>query len=207
MSSPLIIGTDVRTLSPANLAIYSNPAVIAVNQDPSGGAAQRIWRYECDDVDENDMCEYALWQRGLHNGDVVIALINGGASATTLNATLYDIFIGNSLGGTSKPAPQLSESWDVYDLWGNRMSNDEAAMVLNGTAPDVSMASNSTTRYNATEMSYAAGLTANATALFGKKVGTIAPHGTWTANIPRHSTGFYRLRQASNNAMYKRDEL
>lgn len=207
MSSPLIIGTDVRTLSPANLAIYSNPAVIAINQDPNGNSAQRIWRYECSDVDENGMCEYALWQRGLHNGDVVIALINGGASAVTLNATLYDIFIQNSLGGTSKPAAQLSESWDVYDLWGNRMSNDEAAMVLNGTAPEISMASNSTTRYNATETSYAAGLAANATALFGKKVGTIAPHGTWSANIPRHSTGFYRLRQASSNGMRKRDEL
>jgi len=60
MSSPLIIGTDVRTLSPANLAIYSNPAVIAVNQDPSGSAAARIWRVECSDVDENGMCEYAV---------------------------------------------------------------------------------------------------------------------------------------------------
>jgi len=32
MSSPLIIGTDVRTLTAPNLAIYLNPAVIALNQ-------------------------------------------------------------------------------------------------------------------------------------------------------------------------------
>lgn len=197
MSSPLIIGTDVRTLSPENLAIYSNPAVIAINQDPSGGSAQRIWRYECTDVDENDQCEYALWQRTLHNGDIVIALINGGASATTLNASLDDIFLQYRLTGTSVTPPQLSETWDVYDLWGYRMSIDEARTLLNGTAPSIGIASNSTTRYNATEMSYAAGLEANATALYGKKIGSIPPHGTWSANIPRHSTGFYRLRQAS----------
>jgi len=39
MSSPLIIGTDVRTLTAPNLAIYLNPAVIALNQGmlPPGG--------------------------------------------------------------------------------------------------------------------------------------------------------------------------
>ena len=44
MSSPLLIGTNVLTLTPANLAIYSNPAVIALNQDPSAGAGIRKWR-------------------------------------------------------------------------------------------------------------------------------------------------------------------
>lgn len=86
------------------------------------------------------------------------------------------------------------------------MSNQEAGMVLNGTAPMVTMASNSTTRYNATETSYADGLKANATALFGKRVGSIPPHGTFTADIPRHSTGLYRLRQSSSS-LRKRDEL
>jgi len=137
----------------------------------------------------------------------VIALVNGGASVTTLNATLADIFIGSSLAGTSKPAPQLSQTWNVFDLWGGRMSDDEAGTLLNGTAPAVSITGNSTTRYNATETPYATGLQMNATALFGTHVGSIAPHGTWSANIPRHSTGFYRLRRAADSGNTKRSEL
>ncbi|CAF1245143.1 unnamed protein product [Didymodactylos carnosus] len=32
--SPLIIGTDIRKMSKTTLAIYSNPEVIGINQDP-----------------------------------------------------------------------------------------------------------------------------------------------------------------------------
>lgn len=208
MSSPLIIGTDVRTLSPANLAIYSNPAVIALNQDPSAGAGYQLWRNNtCTDVDDNGQCEYSLWVRGLANGDYVIALINGANSTMTMNASLTDIFLWQSLGGTSKPAAQLSETWTVHDLWGHRMGTKQASNILNGTAPMITATTNSTTRYNATALPYAQGLLNNNTALFGTKVGTIKPHGTWTADIARHSVGLYRLRLASTASKAKRNEL
>ncbi|KAK4973251.1 hypothetical protein LTR28_011654 [Elasticomyces elasticus] len=210
MSSPLLMGTDVVGLSPANLAIYSNPAVIALNQDPSAAAGSRIWRHECNDTDQYGQCEQSLWVRSLKNGDTVIALINGANSTQTMNASLSDIFLDARTAGTSKPAAQLEETWDVYDLWANRMSNEEAATILarNSTTPAVITAnSTSTTRYNTTAMSYADGLKANATALFGKKVGSVPAHGTWTASIPRHSTGLYRLRMAGSGGMGKRDEL
>lgn len=205
-SSPLLMGTNVVTLSPANLAIYSNPAVIALNQDPSAGAATRKWRFYVNDTDDYGIGEIALWTRQMQNGDTVIALINAGNSSRMMNATLNDIFLDQSTAGTSTAAPQLSEAWDVYDLWANRMSSDEAASLLNGTAPTITANSTSLTRYNATALSYADGLAQNNTALFGSKVGTIAPQGTWTAQIPRHSVGLYRLRQSSS-AKRKRDEL
>lgn len=205
-SSPLLMGTNVVTLTPANLAIYSNPAVIALNQDPSTGAATRKWRFNVNDTDDYGIGEIALWTRTMQNGDTVIALINAGNSSRMMNATLQDIFLDQSTAGTSVPAPQLSESWDVYDLWANRMSDGEAASVLNGTASTITANSTSLTRYNATALSYADGLAANNTALFGSKVGTIPPQGTWSAEIPRHSVGLYRLRQSSSS-MRKRDEL
>jgi alpha-galactosidase len=206
MASPLLIGTNVLTLTPANLAIYSNPAVIALNQDPSASAGIRKWRYLTNDTDEYGQGEISLWTREMTNGDTVIALINGGNSTRMMNATSTDIFLDQSTAGTFLPASELTESWDVYDLWANRLSVTEAGALLNGTAPTITIASNSTTRYNATAMSYAQGLQSNSTALFGTKVGTLAPHGTWTAQIPRHSTGLYRLRKASS-AIRKRDEL
>ncbi|KAF2094286.1 alpha-galactosidase [Rhizodiscina lignyota] len=201
-SSPLLMGTNVLTLTPANLAIYSNPAVIALNQDPSGSVGIRKWR-----TITKDGGEIALWTREMNNSDTVIALINAANSTMTLTATAADIFLDQSTAGSFAPAPELSESWDVYDLWGNRMSNDEAATVLNGTAPTIEATSNSTTRYNATALSYADGLNANNTALLGTKVGTMAPHGSWSAKLDRHSIGLFRLRQASNNSKRKRDEL
>lgn len=206
MSSPLIIGTDLRSLTSANLAIYSNPAVIALNQDPSGMAAYRVWRYTCTDVDRYGQCEYALWVKSLENGDQAVALLNAANSSMTMNASLYDIFLSDSLSGTSMPASQLGQAWDVFDLWANRMSDREAHNVLNGTAGPVTMSSNSTTRYNATEKSYADGLMANATALMGRKIGTVAPHGTLTADVARHSVGLFRLRLVMGDG-HVRDEL
>jgi alpha-galactosidase len=206
MASPLLIGTNVLTLTPANLAIYSNPAIIALNQDLSASAGTRKWRYLTNDTDEYGQGEISLWTREMTNGDTVIALINGGNTTRMMNATSKDIFLDQATAGTFVPAVELSESWDVYDLWANRMSNAEAGALLNGTAPSITAASNSTTRYNATATTYAKGLQANSTALFGTKIGTLAPYGTWTAQIPRHSTGLYRLRKAGS-AIRKRDEL
>ena len=39
MDAPLLAGTDLRTISPADLKIYTNKNVIAVNQDPLGRQA------------------------------------------------------------------------------------------------------------------------------------------------------------------------
>ncbi|KAI9687225.1 MAG: hypothetical protein M1822_002268 [Bathelium mastoideum] len=168
MSSPLLIGTNVLTLSPANLAIYSNPAVIALNQDPSGSGAVRKWQYfvNPDDTGEG---EIALWTRSMDNGDQVFALINAGNISMLMNTTLYEIFLDDATAGAYEAPPELSESWDIYDLWANRMSNDEAASIINGTASPLGANSNSTTRYNATATSYANGLMNNDTALYGSK--------------------------------------
>jgi alpha-galactosidase len=204
MSSPLLIGTNVLSLSPANLAIYSNPAVIALNQDPSASAGIRKWRFYVEEKDEYGQGEISLWTRVLANGDTVIALVNGGNSSRMMNATAQDIFLDQATAGTYVPAPELSEAFDVYDLWANRMSDGEAASLLNGNA--TIMGDNSTTRYNATAISYAEGLSNNNTALFGTRVGTLAPGGTWSAEIARHSVGLYRLRLA-NSGLRKRDEL
>lgn len=92
-SSPLLIGTNIVSMSPANLAILSNPAVIALNQDPSGKAAARRWHHQVRDTDEYGIGEISLWTREMANGDSVIALLNAGNSSRTMTATAKDIFI------------------------------------------------------------------------------------------------------------------
>lgn len=200
-SSPLMIGTNIGTISPANLAILSNPAIIALNQDPSASAAVRKWRYLVD-PDDYGQGEIALWTRVMDNGDTVIALLNAGNTTRTMNATMNDIFFDQRTAGAYQAPPELSETWDVFDLWGNRMTDQEAGMIINGTTSNAT-----STRYNATATSYAEGLKNNDTALYGVHVGSIAPSGTFSAEIARHSVGVYRLRSQGSASMRKRDEL
>lgn len=203
-SSPLLIGTNIATLSPQNLAILSNPAIIALNQDPSAGAAVRKWRYFVD-PDENGEGEISLWTRVMDNGDTVIALLNAANSTMMMNATMNDIFLDQRTAGAFRAPPELSQTWDIYDLWGNRMPNEEASSILNGT--NTSGYNATATRYNATATSYASGLANNDTALMGTQVGSIGPSGTFSAEIARHSVGVYRLRSQGNTDLRKRDEL
>jgi alpha-galactosidase len=190
-SSPMLIGTNVGTLSPANLAIYSNPAMLAINQDQSAGAAKRVWRYAAE-ADETGEGEISLWTRTMSNGDRIVALLNAANTAMTMNVTIDEVFFDERTAGAYRAPAELSQTWDVYDLWANRMGETEAAAILNGTVAEI--AANSTTRFNATATSYAEGVESGHPALLGSRVGALEPSGTFSAEIARHSVGVYRLR-------------
>ena len=93
------------------------------------------------------------------------------------------------------------------------MSNASAQALINGTSITDSTLngtqplSNSTTGYyNATQTTYAKGLAANDTRLYGSMIGTVQAQGILSAPIPKHGIGLYRLR-ANPMASRKRDEL
>ena len=199
-ASPLIMGTDIRKMTPASLSIYSNPAIIALNQDPKVEAAQRHWRFYVNDTDQYGMGEISLWTRILNNSDVAVAFVNAGNKPREMNTTLAEIFFDDG----AERAPQAKMAYDVYDLWADRMPDMMSAQIINGTAGMVQMA-NSTMRYNATAMSYVQGIASGHAALMGVKVKTVQPMGTLTAMVPRHGVMMYRLKGLGG--MRKRDEL
>ena len=217
------MGTDVTAMTPQTLSIYSNPAIIAINQDPLGSPAIRVWlspaqpQNETSSTDAYTAGESSFWTGQLANGDYVAAFVNGASAPTTLSASMSDIFIDLITTGSNAPVPQLSQTWDVYDLWANRMSNATAQAILMGnyTLPTNATAmSNSTSMaplqtYNATAMSYADGLAANESALFGVKVAELAPGGMVQAEVPGHGVVVYRLRSQGDGGggRRKRDEL
>jgi alpha-galactosidase len=128
---------------------------------------------------------------------MVMLLINGGNASTTMNATLADIFIDNGPAGT---APQVSMSWEVRDLWANRMSNEEAGWIIgNSTATgNATTGYNATTmrtgRYNATKTSYAQGPVNNDELLLGQVTTTVQPSGAINATVDQHGARVFRLR-------------
>lgn len=212
--SPLIMGNDFSKINNKTLSILLNAAAIAVNQDPLYSSAVRRWYYETSDIDEWGIASIQLWSGDLLSttdtdyNDVVVVLVNGNNSTSTLNATLADIFVDSGTGGT---APQVSLSWEVRDLWAYRLTDEEAQAVIdaaNATASsDVAASTNPTNVYNATAVSYAEGLEAKDELLLGKVTTTVEPQGTLTAEIERHGAALFRLRAVPTAAVRKRTEL
>jgi len=156
-----------------------------------------------------------LWSGSLESttggtySDMVVLLINGANESMVLNATLADIFIDSGPSGT---APEVKLSWEVRDLWANRMSEAEAQAIIDASSAtgNATNGYNATTvgsgRYNATKTSYAQGLKNNDTLLLGNVTTTVAPSGTITATVDSHGAALFRLR-ALPTGMSKRDEL
>jgi alpha-galactosidase len=209
------MGNDIRVIKPQDLAILSNAAVIAVNQDPLGSSADLRWHYQTDDVDENGKGSYQMWSGPLNSttggdqDDMVVVLLNGNNSTLTMNASLADIFLDD--GGAI--SAQAAMSWEVRDLWANRMSNDEAQAIIAASSAtgNYTTGYNATRigqgRYNATAKSYAEGLADMDPLLLGNVTTTVQPAGTLTATVPRHGVAMFRLRALPTSAVRKRTEL
>lgn len=214
VKSPLIMGNDFSKITNSTLSILTNAAAIAVNQDPLSSSAARRWYYDTTDVDEYGGGSIQMWSGNLNSttdsewDDMVVVLVNGNNSPTTMNATLAEIFIDSGTYGT---AAQVAMSWEVRDLWAYRLTDEEAQAVIDAANATESgsglAASNSTKLYNATATSYADGLAAKDELLLGKVVGTVAPQGTITASVDRHGVAMYRLRAVPTAAVRKRTEL
>lgn len=83
VSSPLLIGTDVTTLSAYDLETLTNTELIALNQDPLGSAATVVYE------EQNGTLQY--WARNLNDSSVAVAFLNRGSETTlmTLNVQMY----------------------------------------------------------------------------------------------------------------------
>ena len=72
LASPLMIGCDVRAMSPTIRDIILNREVIAVNQDPLGRQGYRVgktdWAWEIVEA----------WAKPLHDGSIAVGLFNMG---------------------------------------------------------------------------------------------------------------------------------
>lgn len=211
------MGNDIRTIGPSDLSILSNAAVIAVNQDPLGSSASRRWMRVPGSRDPYAGPALQLWSGNLqsttggdHN-DMVVLMINGLSETTTMNATLAEIFADS---GPNGKAPQIQMTWEVRDLWANRMSNETAMGIISAS----NMTGNATTgwnattfggegRYNSTKTSYEQGLKDGNELLLGNATMTVKPGGMISVSVEAHGVKMYRLRYAGGGGMRKRDEL
>lgn len=80
VSSPLLIGTDVRALSQYDLQTLTNVEIIAVNQDSKGIAAKVVF--------EEQDGELQYWSRELDDGSVAVAFLNRGSETALMSLYL-----------------------------------------------------------------------------------------------------------------------
>lgn len=183
LKSPLLMTNVMSTIDAATLSIQQNTPVLAVSQDPSTSSAVRIWRHYVDDG------EIQLYSGTLSGGDQVMLLLNGGSVAREMNATLADIFWEDGPYGT---ADQVKMSWDIYDLWADRMSNHTANRIIAG---DESARPINMTAMGGSQKVYNQVPLPDTKALMGSKIGTVQPGGTVKAQVKPHGVAMYRLRE------------
>ncbi|MBP3936604.1 MAG: glycoside hydrolase family 27 protein [Clostridia bacterium] len=96
LGSPLMIGCDIRSMTPETAAILKNRELIAINQDPAyrqpfsiGGS----FNFEC-----GDNAESFVWAKLLENGDFAIGCFNFSDSPRNMYFTLSDLSLARFCG-------------------------------------------------------------------------------------------------------------
>lgn len=183
MKSPLMIGTDLENLHADDLAIYLNPAVIAVNQDPLGESINLVWRNR---VIDGQTVHVSLWSGRLFNGDQIVAVVNQDRVERHVTISLADIF-------SDEPRKARTMNWAVHDLWGpSRLNASSLHEIMSSDSLNGSRFPES--YYNATAKSYSEGVIEKDRRLIGDKIFEFGPAGQRSVSIPAHGIGFYRLR-------------
>ncbi|KAJ9651397.1 hypothetical protein H2198_009312 [Neophaeococcomyces mojaviensis] len=193
LKSALLIGTDLRKLTPNTLTILNNPAVIAVSQDPMGRSATRVRQDFNVKKDKYGQGEIQVWSGPLYPSDQLVILLNAADEDLTMTTDLNEIFVHE---GPEGSAPHTKHEYAVYDLWADRMDERQAEKILQGDFKKYQKG-----WYNSTETPYKEGLTNRDERLMGKKVGTISPKSPeLSAKVPRHGVKMYRLVNLSGSS-------
>ncbi|KAI4721491.1 hypothetical protein E4T48_02267 [Aureobasidium sp. EXF-10727] len=192
LRSPMLLGNDLRVMSPKTLSIINNPAIIAISQDPRGRPVHRVSRNTTVAKDQFGIGETHVWSGPLANGDQVVVFLNAADEAVNMEVSLEEIFVSEGVGGT---APQVAQEWHIHDLWAHRMDDQDAKAILEvSDAKERAAIFEKLDWYNSTETSYAKGLEESDARLFGTKIGTVSPHGKLATHVERHAAKVFRLR-------------
>ncbi len=98
MAAPIMISSDVRSMSNETKELYLNKDMIAINQDSLGVQGHRI----------SDKQGKQVWTKPLKNGDIAVALLNNNNSTQTVECDFKDIGIEGEV--------EVRDAWKKKDL-------------------------------------------------------------------------------------------
>lgn len=103
LAAPLLLGCDLTRLDPFTINLLTNDEVLAVNQDPLGQQASRIFHNE----------EYEVWSRDLADGRKAVAVFNKTKRILPVPVSLRSLC--------------MDGKWMLRDLW----SQQDVGLVRN----------------------------------------------------------------------------
>ena len=98
MAAPIMISSDVRSMSNETKELYLNKDMIAINQDSLGVQGHRI----------SDKNGKQVWTKPLKNGDIAVALLNNNGSTQTVECDFKDIGVEGEV--------EVRDAWKKKDL-------------------------------------------------------------------------------------------
>lgn len=113
LAAPLMLGNDVRSVTPEVLNILTNKDVIGVNQDPLGRQGRKVR----DDGDDE------VWSKELHDGTRAVVLFNRSLKEAEIAFTWPEIGIPESMTMT------------VTDLWDKAKSSKQQGSFASRVPP------------------------------------------------------------------------
>ncbi|EDY81988.1 Melibiase subfamily [Verrucomicrobiia bacterium DG1235] len=99
ITSPLMAGNDVRSMSPEIIDVLTNKDVIAINQDPDGVSA---WRFGIVPG------KYETWIKPLQGGDWAVCILNTSEETQTAEIQWH------------RMERALSGEFEIHDLWADK---------------------------------------------------------------------------------------
>ncbi|NGY64375.1 hypothetical protein G7043_36230 [Lentzea sp. NEAU-D13] len=121
LSSPLLLGNDLRSMNSTTLGIIRNKDVIDVNQDWGGSQGRRI----------RDDGTGEIWAKPMSDGSVAVVLFNRGSAAATISTSAAELGLAGSssyglrnlwTGGTSSSTGAISASVAAHGVVMYRVS-------------------------------------------------------------------------------------
>lgn len=103
MAAPLILGNDIRSMTPAVKEILTNKEIIALNQDPLGKQGFRWWT-----LDGN----VELWLKPLSNDEVALCFFNRSGKVKNIDFDWKKYF--SNLNGKTY---NVIDKTNIRDLW------------------------------------------------------------------------------------------
>jgi alpha-galactosidase len=107
MAAPLLIGSDLRSVSADTFTILKNTDVIAVDQDPLGRQGVVL---------SNDGAGHVVYVKTLANGDRAVALSNETTTTATISTTAAAIGLGGSA------------SYQLKNLWSKAVTTSSGSI-------------------------------------------------------------------------------
>lgn len=98
LSAPLLLGNDIRSITPETLAIVANAEVIAIDQDRLGRQARMARR----------LADTEIWIKPLQDGSSAVGLFNRSTTAAQLSVSWKELGLG--------PQPRVRDLWKHADL-------------------------------------------------------------------------------------------